>query len=291
MIQGGGFDEGHASRSRRSAPIKNEATNGLKNDTGTVAMARTGVRDSATAQFFINVKQQRLPQLPQRAQDGWGYAVFGKVVSGMDVVTKIAQDAHRHRRPVPQRRAQAGGRHRVGDAWSERRRSSRLEWRRSSSPTCTSPRSGRQRTSSSSSSSKAGARGAEALYILGDLFEYWIGDDDLDEPFNAVMAGLLRAARRRRRRALLHARQPRLPPRRALLRGGRRRTPARPLPAGNPGSRKRCSRTATRCASTTPTTRAGAAPRARRAGSASSSRSPAPSATAWCTGCAKRARR
>ena len=89
MIQGGGFDAGHASRRRPSAPIKNEAGNGLKNERGTLAMARTSDPDSATAQFFINVKDNDFLDRAQ-AHDGVGYAVFGKVIEGMDVVDAIA---------------------------------------------------------------------------------------------------------------------------------------------------------------------------------------------------------
>ena len=87
MIQGGGFDTGFNEKPTR-APIPNEATNGLKNDTGTVAMARTGDPDSATAQFFINVVDNDGLNYPR--PDGFGYAVFGKVVKGMDVVNRIA---------------------------------------------------------------------------------------------------------------------------------------------------------------------------------------------------------
>ena len=88
MIQGGGLDETLAEKSTR-APIENEAANGLKNETGTVAMARTNDPHSARAQFFINVADNGF--LDFRAPDSqkWGYAVFGKVVKGMDVVRKI----------------------------------------------------------------------------------------------------------------------------------------------------------------------------------------------------------
>jgi len=90
MIQGGGFDKSMRQKPTR-APIENEAKNGLKNDLGTIAMARTGAPHSASAQFFINTKNNDFLNYP--GQDGWGYAVFGKVVSGMDVVTKIAKVA------------------------------------------------------------------------------------------------------------------------------------------------------------------------------------------------------
>jgi len=86
MIQGGGFDE-KMSQKKTHAPIKNEAANGLKNDLGTIAMARTNDINSATAQFFINVKDNDF--LNHQGQGQFGYAVFGKVVSGMDVVNAI----------------------------------------------------------------------------------------------------------------------------------------------------------------------------------------------------------
>ena len=86
MIQGGGFDE-QMNQKKTHAPIKNEADNGLKNNLGTVAMARTNDINSATAQFFINVKNNDF--LNHQGQAQFGYAVFGKVVSGMDVVEAI----------------------------------------------------------------------------------------------------------------------------------------------------------------------------------------------------------
>ncbi len=88
MIQGGGFTKDLQRKDTRQ-PIKNEADNGLKNDLGTVAMARTGVVDSATSQFFINVKNNDFLNHTSKDPRGYGYAVFGKVVSGMDVVNKI----------------------------------------------------------------------------------------------------------------------------------------------------------------------------------------------------------
>jgi cyclophilin family peptidyl-prolyl cis-trans isomerase len=86
MIQGGGMDEKMKEKATK-APIKNEGTNGLKNDTGTIAMARTGDPNSATAQFFINVQDNSSLNYPQ--PDGHGYAVFGKVTNGMHVVNRI----------------------------------------------------------------------------------------------------------------------------------------------------------------------------------------------------------
>jgi peptidyl-prolyl cis-trans isomerase B (cyclophilin B) len=88
MIQGGGFDSG-MSQKKTKAPIKNEAANGLKNDTGSIAMARTNVVDSATSQFFINVKDNDFLNHKNTSPDGYGYAVFGQVIGGMDVVRSI----------------------------------------------------------------------------------------------------------------------------------------------------------------------------------------------------------
>jgi cyclophilin family peptidyl-prolyl cis-trans isomerase len=89
MIQGGGFDRSYKQKPTRE-PIPNEAKNGLTNDLGTLAMARTNAPHSASAQFFINVKSNDFLNSAS-AQDGWGYAVFGKVVSGLDVVMSIAK--------------------------------------------------------------------------------------------------------------------------------------------------------------------------------------------------------
>jgi cyclophilin family peptidyl-prolyl cis-trans isomerase len=86
MVQGGGFDAKYSQKPTR-APIPLEANNGLKNDTGTIAMARTGNPNSATSQFFINVKDNAMLNAP--SPDGYGYTVFGKVVSGADVIQKI----------------------------------------------------------------------------------------------------------------------------------------------------------------------------------------------------------
>ncbi len=90
MIQGGGFDAKMKQKSTR-APIENEAKNGLKNQPGTLAMARTADPHSASSQFFINLVPNTFLDYPSR--DGWGYAVFGKVVKGMDVVEKIGKVA------------------------------------------------------------------------------------------------------------------------------------------------------------------------------------------------------
>ena len=88
MIQGGGFTPEYE-RKPTNAPIVNEADNGLKNQRGTIAMARTMEPHSATAQFFINVKDNDFLDHTSKTPRGWGYAVFGKVIKGMDVVDKI----------------------------------------------------------------------------------------------------------------------------------------------------------------------------------------------------------
>jgi peptidyl-prolyl cis-trans isomerase B (cyclophilin B) len=88
MIQGGGFEPGMSQKSTND-PIKNEADNGLTNDLGTIAMARTPDPNSATAQFFINAKDNKFLNFTAPTAQGWGYCVFGKVVDGLDVVQAI----------------------------------------------------------------------------------------------------------------------------------------------------------------------------------------------------------
>ncbi|WP_019606103.1 peptidylprolyl isomerase [Teredinibacter turnerae] len=88
MVQGGGFSDDMSQKATRD-PIENEADNGLKNDTGTIAMARTMDPHSASAQFFINVKDNDFLNYRSKDMQGWGYCVFGKVTAGMDVVNKI----------------------------------------------------------------------------------------------------------------------------------------------------------------------------------------------------------
>ncbi len=92
MIQGGGFEPGMRQKSTRE-PIKNEADNGLRNDLGTIAMARTPDPHSATAQFFINAKDNGFLNFSAPNAQGWGYCVFGKVTEGLDVVKDIEQVA------------------------------------------------------------------------------------------------------------------------------------------------------------------------------------------------------
>ncbi|HEC07915.1 MAG TPA: peptidyl-prolyl cis-trans isomerase [Thiolapillus brandeum] len=90
MIQGGGITADMQDKPSNRAPIQNEANNGLKNDRGTIAMARTNDPHSATSQFFINLKDNGFLNHSSETMQGWGYAVFGKVVDGMDVVDAIA---------------------------------------------------------------------------------------------------------------------------------------------------------------------------------------------------------
>ena len=89
VIQGGGMESGMREKATRT-PIENEADNGLKNLTGTICMARTNDPHSATSQFFINLKDNSFLDHTEKSTSGWGYAVFGRVTSGMDVVEAIA---------------------------------------------------------------------------------------------------------------------------------------------------------------------------------------------------------
>jgi peptidyl-prolyl cis-trans isomerase B (cyclophilin B) len=91
MVQGGGITEDMQDKPSSRAQIQNEANNGLKNDRGTLAMARTGDPHSATSQFFINHADNAFLNFTSESTQGWGYAVFGKVVDGMEVVDAIAQ--------------------------------------------------------------------------------------------------------------------------------------------------------------------------------------------------------
>ena len=88
MIQGGGMDA-DMNEKATNAPVENEADNGLKNDAGTIAMARTQDPHSATSQFFVNVKDNDFLNHSGKNMQGWGYTVFGKVTSGMDVIEKM----------------------------------------------------------------------------------------------------------------------------------------------------------------------------------------------------------
>ncbi len=91
MIQGGGHNEDMSSKDNKLKPIQNEANNGLRNDRGTIAMARTANPHSATSQFFINhVDNEFLNFRTNQVDEGWGYAVFGKVTEGLEIVDQIA---------------------------------------------------------------------------------------------------------------------------------------------------------------------------------------------------------
>jgi cyclophilin family peptidyl-prolyl cis-trans isomerase len=117
MIQGGGFTPDMKEKRPAHPPIRNEAGNGLRNERGTIAMARTAVVDSASAQFFINVVNNDFLNHKNETPQGFGYAVFGKVIEGMDVVdnirnvptgsVKMFQDVPRE--PVTIRKASVGG--------------------------------------------------------------------------------------------------------------------------------------------------------------------------------------
>ena len=104
MIQGGGFEPGMSQKTCRE-PIKNEADNGLQNDLGTIAMARTNDPHSATAQFFINAKDNGFLNHTAPTGQGWGYCVFGKVTDGLDVlqaIEKVATTTRAGHQDVPQ---------------------------------------------------------------------------------------------------------------------------------------------------------------------------------------------
>ncbi len=100
MIQGGGFDRAYTQKSTR-APVENEANNGLKNEIGTIAMARTSDPHSATAQFFINVVNNTFLNFTAPTPSGYGYTVFGKVTDGMDIVHQIARTPTGPNGPFP----------------------------------------------------------------------------------------------------------------------------------------------------------------------------------------------
>jgi len=91
MVQGGGMNPDMSEKANKKAPIKNEANNGLKNDRGTLAMARTNDPHSASSQFFINLKDNDFLNHTSESQAGWGYAVFGKVTEGLETIDEIAK--------------------------------------------------------------------------------------------------------------------------------------------------------------------------------------------------------
>eukprot|EP00659_Diplonema_papillatum_P001362 gene1362-2107_t len=150
MVQGGGFEPGMKEKKDKRPSIQNEADNGLSNDKYTVAMARTMEPHSASAQFFINVADNTFLNHSGKNVQGWGYAVFGKVTEGQDVVDKIKG---------VQTTGKAEERPDITRAFLDL-----LHGR---------------------------ARSAQALYILGDFFEAWIGDDGMT-PFQRSICQALR---------------------------------------------------------------------------------------------------
>ncbi len=213
MIQGGGFEPG-MNQKPTGEQIKNEADNGLKNERGTIAMARTQAPHSATAQFFINVADNDF--LNHRSPDlqGWGYCVFGQRQRGHGRGRRDPQGEDRLQR-LPPGRAEGRRGHRA-------RRSRLIVAARDPSQAASAPaRPGGAATAMPEAARAAlpalfisdlhlsedepanvdaflgflqgPAREAASLFILGDLFEYWAGDDDLATPFNARIAAAIRA--------------------------------------------------------------------------------------------------
>ena len=183
MIQGGGMEPGMKQKPVR-APIANEAGNGLKNKRYTVAMARTSEPHSATAQFFVNVADNDFLDHKGPSPQGWGYCVFGKVVAGQDVVDRIkgvATATSGFHQNVPNE-----------DVVHPERRGSRIKPALFISDLHLSP--ARPALVAAFDAFCAGpARVAAAVYVLGDLFDAWIGDDQLREPLAAHVAAALRA--------------------------------------------------------------------------------------------------
>ena len=208
MIQGGGMEPGMKQKPVR-APIANEAGNGLKNKRYTVAMARTSDPHSATAQFFVNVADNDFLDHKGPSPQGWGYCVFGKVVAGQDVVDKIKGVATGEQRLPPER--PDGGRR------DHARRGSRIKPALFISDLHLSP--ARPALVAAFDAFCTGpARAAAAVYVLGDLFDAWIGDDQLREPLAARRRHRAARRRRRRRAGRRDDRQPRFPARPALRR-------------------------------------------------------------------------
>jgi cyclophilin family peptidyl-prolyl cis-trans isomerase/predicted phosphodiesterase len=231
MVQGGGFEPGMTQKPT-GAEIENEANNGLKNDNYTVAMARTSAPHSATAQFFINVSDNGFLNHTAPSAQGWGYAVFGKVIGGTDVVDKIKavktgrkgfhddvpledvviEKAVRHRRVTVSPPAchfvcfatPRGGRR--GSPWGSPAAAAMTVFNE-----LVAPPAWRTVDLMSDLHLQAGEPGtfeawqgylqttpADALIILGDLFEVWVGDDAATQPgFEAQCAELLRRTAQR----------------------------------------------------------------------------------------------
>ena len=183
MIQGGCFEPGMNQKATKEA-IKNEANNGLKNTRGTLAMARTQAPHSATAQFFINVADNDFLNFSGESLQGWGYCVFAEVVEGMDVVDKIkavATGRSGMHQDVPKEdvviTSVTVSEYLVATLFIADLHLQTEE------PAIT---AGFLRFL------RGEAKSADALYILGDLFEAWIGDDD-PNPLHSEMAAAIHA--------------------------------------------------------------------------------------------------
>ncbi len=195
MIQGGGFEPGMKQKPA-DATVENEAKNGLKNDTYTLAMARTSDPHSASAQFFINIKNNSFLDYP--GQDGWGYAVFGKVTEGKDVVDAIRTTSRPAAaacsptcRSTPviiekSRSRSDNGMQRASAMQPCLRRDDACAPARAvhfrPAPAGLAPAHLRRRFFRFLERAARCMR--KQLYLLGDLFEYWAGDDDVADPFH-----------------------------------------------------------------------------------------------------------
>ncbi len=201
MIQGGGFEPGMNQKATKS-PIQNEANNGLKKTPVVPAMARTQAPHSATAQFFINVVDNDFLNFSGESLQGWGYCVFAEVVEGMDVVDK-------NQKRLPPAAAACTVMCRKKTLSSKASPSANNSWRhffiadlhlQTEEPAIT------------AGFSAFFYRGKPVrltpLYILGDLFEAWIGDDD-PNPLHQQIASAIKAVVDAGVPLLLHPRQPR----------------------------------------------------------------------------------
>jgi peptidyl-prolyl cis-trans isomerase B (cyclophilin B) len=166
MVQGGGFEPGMKQKPVKAA-VENEAANGLKNDIGSIAMARTMDPHSATAQFFINIADNHFLNHTDKTSQGWGYTVFGKVTDGMDIVDKIKKCA-----------TGSGGGHQdvpVEDIVIE---TVTIDASTVQQPPVDAPTS----------------TDTNELYILGDFFNLWIGDDNITDLSNTISDSLTQLA-------------------------------------------------------------------------------------------------
>ena len=247
MIQGGGFEPGMKQKPMRGAD--RERSRQRPEERARHRRHGAHLRPALGHRPVLHQRRrQRLPRLSRRRPaNGWGYCVFGKVVEGMDVVDKIKgvkTGSKGFHQDVP-----------VEDVIIERAEVAEIVLDRFSSPTCTCrPGTAGDDRAVPCAFSPGRARQAEALYILGDLFEYWVGDDDLDDPFNARICRPCATRRDAGTQIYLHARQPRLPRSAQQFAARDRRDACCPIRLSSTSTaRRRCARTATRCAPTTPT--------------------------------------